>query len=174
MTAPRPVPQVAPENYFSEKFEEPLRAAWGARKSPWEGDDFDVGLLADRLPPAALEAAVAGQEDMYKAFLYWRLHHELAYPLTPAMLDCLNKENARSPGFVPLKAHPARAIDFPGRVVPGQKARPQPSRARAPRGLLGAPAGQLTPRPLAAHPLARARSSRSAPSPGSTLASGST
>ena len=160
---PRQLPRVA----------EPLRAAWLARKNSWEGDDFDVGLLADRLPPAALEAAVAGQRDRRKSYLYWRLHHELAYPLTPAVLGCLNENNAkRLPGFVPLKAHPARAIDFPGRVVPGQKARPQPSRA-PPRGLLGAPAGQLTPRPLAALPPARARSSRSARSPGSTPASGS-
>ena len=113
--------------------EEPLRAAWGARKKPWEGDDFDVGLLADRLPPAALEAAVAGEPDWKKSPLYWRLHHELAYPLTPAMLGRLNKRNARVPGFVPLKAHPARAIDFPGRVVPGQKVRAQPFRARPPR-----------------------------------------
>ena len=134
-----------------------------------------MGLLADRLPPAALEVAM--KDDFYwghvhdyeESFLYWRLHQELAYPLTLAMLGCLNKENAkvnaqarwneskeRVKGFVPLEAHPARAIDFPGRVVPGQKAHPQPSRARAPRGLLGAPAGPLTPRPLAARLRARA------------------
>ena len=136
----RPVPQVLAGKYRSEYFEAPLRAAWGARKSPWEGDDFDVGLLADRLPPAALEAAVgASKHSKLSVYLYWRLHHELAYPLSPAMLGCLNEKNAKHPGFVPLKAHPARAIDFPGRVVPGQKARPQPARARAPPGASSTP-----------------------------------
>ena len=44
-------------------FDAPLRAAWRARKQAWEGDDFDVHLLADCLPPAALEAAVEGKPD---------------------------------------------------------------------------------------------------------------
>ena len=68
--------------------------------------------------------------NTFIAWLGWRLHHELAYPLPPELLRLVHEINAsdmKRQGREPFAARPAYSIDFPGHVVALQ-----PVRARAP------------------------------------------